>query len=132
MKHLLLDTNAYSAFKGGAPDVVDTLRYADRLLMCSVVVGELHCGFRCGTRYRQNVEELEKFLNTPRVYVLGTDETTAEYYGRIYQALRSKGQPIPTNDMWIAACALQQGAALCSLDEHFANIDGLLLVTPGR
>jgi len=44
---------------------------------------------------------------------------------RVYYGLRKKGNPIPTNDMWIAATALQYNLALFSYDKHFQAIDGL-------
>lgn len=56
--------------------------------------------------------------------VLGT-AATADLYALVYAALRRKGQPVPTNDLWIAASSLEHGAALLSFDVHFRNIDGL-------
>jgi predicted nucleic acid-binding protein len=50
---------------------------------------------------------------------------TADLYALVYAALRRKGRPIPTNDLWIAASSLEHGAALLSLDAHFQAIDGL-------
>ena len=52
---------------------------------------------------------------------------TADSYALVYACLRRKGQPIPTNDLWIAATALEHGTALLSLDAHFAHVDGLRL-----
>ncbi|MBI4984934.1 MAG: hypothetical protein HZA62_02445 [Rhodocyclales bacterium] len=46
-------------------------------------------------------------------------------YALIYGALRRKGQPIPTNDLWIVVRSLEHGAALLTLDACFKNIDGL-------
>ena len=40
-------------------------------------------------------------------------------------ALRTKGRPIPTNDLWIAAQVVETGADLLSSDLHFAEIEGL-------
>ena len=50
---------------------------------------------------------------------------TADHYALVCLGLRRKGQPIPTNDLWIAASALEHGAALLTRDAHFAQIDGL-------
>ena len=41
--------------------------------------------------------------------------------------LREKGKPIGTNDMWIAATALELDNELLTLDEDFANIQDLML-----
>ena len=54
---------------------------------------------------------------------IGTN--TAERYGEIKDILRSKGRPIPYNDIWIGALALQHGLTLVSRDEHFGEIEGL-------
>ncbi len=55
------------------------------------------------------------------------DENTAEFYAEILSELRSKGTPIPTNDVWIASVALQEGLPLYSSDWHFRKVPGLLL-----
>jgi tRNA(fMet)-specific endonuclease VapC len=57
--------------------------------------------------------------------VVFSTTATADLYALVYAALRRKGQPIPTNDLWIAASSLEHGAALLTLDAHFQSIDGL-------
>ena len=59
---------------------------------------------------------------SPRVKVVPTTAETAERYARIYAYLRSQGRPIPTNDLWIAASAMEHGAELITLDHHFQNM----------
>lgn len=93
--------------------------------MCVTVLGELLGGFAAGQRESANRSELSLFLNTPRVKVVPATPATADLYALVYAALRRKGQPIPTNDLWIAASALEHGAALLTLDAHFRSIDGL-------
>ena len=70
---------------------------------------------------------LAEFINSSRVTVFPIAENTAKYYASIYANLRKKGAPIPTNDMWIAATALEHGLMLCSYDKHFVQIEGLLI-----
>jgi tRNA(fMet)-specific endonuclease VapC len=130
MKKVMVDTNVYSAFKAGEPDAVKWFSLPDSILVCTAVLGELLAGFKCGSKERINSEELAIFLDTPRVSVAVADEETAEFYAEIFKALKAKGRPIPTNDMWIAASALQHGAAVCSYDSHFSQIDGLIVCTP--
>ncbi len=55
--------------------------------------------------------------------------TTADRFGRIAAALRGAGTPIPTNDIWIAAQAMETGADLLSYDQHFQAVAGLAWVT---
>lgn len=110
--------------------VVETLSLASEILVCPTVMGELLAGFKNGSREKQNRQELETFLDNPSVREVVVDSETGEYYAAIYRSLRVKGAPIPTNDMWIAASALQHGLALCTLDAHFENIGALVRVNP--
>ncbi|MGH8529596.1 MAG: type II toxin-antitoxin system VapC family toxin [Nevskiales bacterium] len=126
LKSILLDTNAYTAFLLGRDVAREIVRRADVLALSAVVLGELLAGFAAGSRQAQNRATLTKFLASPRVRVLAISDTTADYYARTYAALRRKGRPIPTNDLWIAASALECGMRLYSYDAHFAEIDGLI------
>ena len=125
MRPIALDTNAYSAFKQGDKKTVAVLQHAPVIIVCVTVLGELLAGFAAGQRESNNRNELTQFLNTPRVKLVPSTTSTADLYGLVYAALRRKGQPIPTNDLWIAASSLEHGAALLTLDAHFKNIDGL-------
>jgi tRNA(fMet)-specific endonuclease VapC len=125
MRPILLDTNAYTAFMLGAAEVIEVIAHADRLFLTPIVLGELLGGFAAGTREPKNRAELARFLDSPRVEVLGVTAQTADSYALVYAGLRRKGQPIPTNDLWIAASALEHGAALLTRDAHFSHIDGL-------
>ena len=71
---------------------------------------------------------LERFLASPRVGVLYADEATTRSYAGLFAQLRRQGTPIPTNDLWIAALAVQHGLALHSRDAHFDSIPQLLRV----
>ena len=127
---ILLDTNAYSALKRGHAEVADRVRRAEEVILSVVVIGELLLGFRLGTRFRKNVAELEAFLDSPYVTLLPVTLTSADRFARITVALRAKGRQIPTNDVWIAAHAMETGAELVSADEHFEAIDGLAWFRP--
>lgn len=125
MRPIALDTNAYTAFKRGDEKIVAVLQHAPIIVVCVTVLGELLSGFAAGKRESINRSELTQFLNTPRVKVVSSTTATADLYALVYAALRRKGQPIPTNDLWIAASSLEHGAALLTLDTRFKNIDGL-------
>lgn len=125
MRPILIDTNAYAAFKRGDEAIVTVLQHAPSLLMCVTVLGELLAGFAAGNRESVNRGELTRFIQSPRVKVVASTAATADLYGLIYAALRRKGQPIPSNDLWIAASCLEHGAALLTFDAHFQAIDGL-------
>ena len=125
MRPVLIDSNAYSAFMLGAADVVDVVAHADKLYWSSTVLGELLDGFAASTRAPQNRAGLAQFLDSARVEVLPVTALTADSYALVYAGLRRNGQPMPSNDLWIAASALEHGAALLSRDAHFSQVDGL-------
>jgi len=128
MKRVLIDTNIYSFAMRGDPETISILQRAHEIALCSINIGELLSGFKGGGRERENREELEEFLDAPRVVVYAIDENTAEFYAAILNDLLEKGTPIPTNDIWIASVAFQYGLKLFSKDQHFRNISGLILL----
>ena len=128
MRRIAIDTNIYTSFKCNDPSVVEAFRDCDFIGVDIAVVAELFSGFSLGSKERKNRQELETFLNSPRVELLLHDLETAEYYTLIVKRLKAKGRPIPTNDIWIAANAMKRGLALYSFDSHFKEIEGLLLL----
>lgn len=122
---VLLDSNAYSHLKRGHHRIVEIVRDSEEILMPLVVIGELLYGFRHGSLLDRNTRELHAFLASPHVSTAAMNLTTADRYARIAAALRAKGRPIPTNDIWIAAHAMETGADLVSFDRHFDHVDGL-------
>lgn len=128
MRPVLLDTNAYVAFKKNDSSILKVIQLAERICMSPVVIGELLSGFECGKRAKKNKEELQEFLQVARVRILNITSDTSSFYSRIYCSLRNKGKPIPTNDLWIAAQALENGCVVCSYDKHFDAVDGLLVI----
>lgn len=125
MQLIGLDTNAYTAFRRGHADVVEVLRHAESIVVCTTVVGELLAGFAAGSREATNRAELLRFLESPRVTHVPLTLATADRYALVYAALRRAGRPIPTNDLWIAASCLEHGAALLTSDAHFREVGGL-------
>ena len=128
MKRLLIDTNIYSYALKGEEGVVEVLREADEIGFSVISIGELLSGFKLGGKERKNRKELEQFLDSPRVVVYPVNEDTAEFYAQILNNLRKIGNPVPTNDIWIAAVAFQNGLKLFTKDSHFQAIAGLYLV----
>jgi tRNA(fMet)-specific endonuclease VapC len=129
---ILLDTDAYSELKRGSETVAAVVRDAQSIVASAVVMGELLYGFRRGSRFELNLRELRDFLSRPFVSFLPVTWSTADRYSRVASALRVQGTPIPTNDMWIAAHALECGADLVSFDDHFAHVAGLAWVRPEK
>ena len=119
---ILLDTSAYIAFLKGHPEIKQTIQKADEINLNPVVVGELLAGFMKGRRAAQNREILKEFMGSPRVRLMAIDEETSERYASIFNYLREKGTPIPTNDLWIAATAMQYGLRVVTTDRHFQQV----------
>jgi tRNA(fMet)-specific endonuclease VapC len=122
---LVLDTSAYSRFRAGDTRVRDLIADAESVLIPAPVLGELHGAFELGSRTRENRVALSDFLAELNVQVISVDESVARHYGRVYGGLRRAGTPIPANDMWIAACALDQGGCLLTFDQDFDQVAGL-------
>ena len=125
MRNILIDTNAYAAFKRGDEEAIAILRHAPHIAVSTVVLGELLSGFACGDRNAENRAELAEFLRSPRVAIYGATQETADHYATVFAALRKKGRPIPTNDLWIAATAFEHGLAVYTLDQHFEEVENL-------
>jgi predicted nucleic acid-binding protein len=128
MNRMLIDTNIYSHALRGTADVVEVLRGANLIAVSAISIGELLSGFKGGKREKQNRRELAQFLDSPRVRLFSIDDESAEFYASVLDNLKSSGRPIPTNDIWISAVALQHGLPLFSKDKHFEWVPGLILV----
>ncbi len=134
MSRVLVDTSAYAAFKRGHAGIRSALQRADEIWLTPVVLGELHAGFRRGDRRDRNEEELRAFLSSPRVAVGDMTAETADRYAVILTALREAGTPIPTNDVWIAASAMEHGLRLLTTDSHHRKVGQVVVdhFAPGR
>ncbi|TVR87489.1 MAG: type II toxin-antitoxin system VapC family toxin [Spirochaetaceae bacterium] len=127
MSRILLDTNAYTALMVGDSRVADLLSQSEAILLSPVVIGELYDGFLGGSRNLENRRVLQKFRSKPRTVCVPITDATAEWFAEIKRSLRRRGQPIPINDVWIAASCMEHGAHLLSFDRHFDVVDGLLV-----
>ena len=123
---VLMDTSAYTAFLRGSPEVKEAVQQADKIVFNPVVLGELIAGFLMGRNERKNRAILKDFLGSPRVIVAEIDEETSERYAVIVQSLRMKGAPIPTNDLWIAASAMQHGLKVLTTDKHYLEVPQII------
>lgn len=127
---LLLDTSAYVGFKRNIDEVVEIILKAENILFSPIVLGELMFGFRNGTKFKENMDDLTEFLQHEIVEFISIGEITSDRYSRIAARLKSAGTPIPTNDIWVAAQAMEHGAELITSDSHFEKISGLVYTIP--
>ena len=123
--NLALDTNRYTDFVRGETSVVEVIRAASKVVIPFIVVAELRAGFRIGTRAKENESVLTSILQRPTISVLYADGDTTHHYAAIHSQLRRQGTPVPINDLWIAAIAIQHELVLFSRDTHFSHIPQL-------
>ena len=122
----LLDTNIVIALWANDATVTAQLAIASEVFVPIIVLGELYYGARKSAWSATNLARIDEFA--ARSSILLCDLATAQQYGVIKNELRAKGRPIPENDIWIAAGAMQYGLTLASRDEHFGYVDGLTIV----
>ena len=128
MSKILIDTNIYSEFMRGDNKVKYILSETQLIGISVISIGELLSGFKGGINEEKNRKELSFFLDSPRVKVYNVDIETSEFYSKVITDLKNSGNPIPTNDIWIASIAFQNGLKLFTLDNHFQKVPGLFLI----
>ena len=122
---LLLDTNRLSDALAELPEVLERLELAEEIHVPVVALGEIRSGFLRGRRPAANEMRLQWLLSQAGVSTLAIDAPVSHRYAEIHRALRTRGKPIPTKDLWIAALALTHGLVLYTRDTHFSAVPGL-------
>lgn len=128
MRSLSLDTNVLIAFLRNPDGFADRFSDFDQIVLSPVVLGEYRAGLFDTKAGCENRKALEAYLRNPAVKIVPMTDKTSIAYSKIFQSLRKNGTPIPTNDMWIAASAMENGAALATDDGHFSAIGMLQVV----
>lgn len=119
----LLDTNIVIAFFNGDSEVATRIESTPEIFLSSTALGELFYGAANSGRPEENAARVRRFAAT--CGVLEVSAETSELYGTIKGRLRKLGRPIPENDLWIAAAAIQHRLVLVSRDRHFEMIPDL-------
>ncbi|MGD0617255.1 MAG: type II toxin-antitoxin system VapC family toxin [Bryobacteraceae bacterium] len=123
-----LDTNRLTDLFQGDAELAEFLATCDEVWIPLIVLAEIKAGFYGGTQHHRNEVLLRKFMAKPTVEVLLPGRETAEQYARLFVQLKRAGTPVPDNDLWIAALALENDLTLITRDRHFDNIPQLLTV----
>jgi tRNA(fMet)-specific endonuclease VapC len=121
----LLDTNIIIGLFANELQAIQLIEKADEVSIPIISVGELYYGANKSYRKKNNLERIEEFISSVRVIECGL--STAHWYGLIKGDLKSKGRPIPENDIWIAAIAREHELILVSRGAHFQAVPGLKL-----
>ncbi|MBI3795151.1 MAG: type II toxin-antitoxin system VapC family toxin [Nitrospinae bacterium] len=119
----LLDTNIIIGIFSGNAEILNNFANASESFAPSIAIGELYYGAHKSSKNKDNFSKIEEFANT--ISVISCDESTAKIYGGIKYRLKEKGNPIPENDLWIAAVAIQHDLTLVTRDAHFLAVDEL-------
>ncbi len=123
-----LDTNRLTDLFQGDAELAEFLATCDEVWIPLIVLAEIKAGFYGGTQHHRNEVLLRKLMAKPTVEVLLPGRETAEQYARLFVQLKRAGTPVPDNDLWIAALALENDLTLITRDRHFDNIPQLLTV----
>jgi tRNA(fMet)-specific endonuclease VapC len=123
---VLLDTSVVIPyFKGDAAIRAQLLTHSS-LYLPQPALGELYCGAHLSSNPAHPLAEIQNLLTA--VVLLSPGAVTAEHYGRIRALLAKAGTPIPENDIWIAALAIEHQLPLAARDSHFDKIVGLTVL----
>lgn len=121
----LLDTNIIVALFRDDENVRNRIVASPEIFVPAITVGELYYGAKHSARVNKNMKQIREFAENSAV--LACDIGTAEHYGQIKNELKTKGYPLPENDLWIAAIAKQHSLTVVTRDQHFKKIDALML-----
>ena len=121
-----LDTNALSDFAAGSEALGEVLAPFRGLALPVTVLGEYRYGLLGSKKHARLTEWLTELVSEVRV--LETTERTTVVYARVRHQLRAAGTPIPENDVWIAATAIEHNLPLATRDKHFKLVRGLEVV----
>jgi tRNA(fMet)-specific endonuclease VapC len=125
MSRVVLDTSAYSQFRAGHREIAELIASSESVRLPAIVLGELEAGFALGSRAADNRHLLEQFIAEPFVSVLDVTRDVARRFGELFAHLRRAGTPIPVDDVWIAATAVDCGGHLVTFDHDFERVPGL-------
>ena len=121
----LLDTNIVIDFFRNSQKTKDKLKEIDQLSTSAIVLGELIYGAENSSNREKHIKQINDFSRS--CFVLPITEETSKIYGKIKTQLKTDGHPIPENDIWIAAHAIESNFILLSNDTHFQLISDLLI-----
>lgn len=122
----LLDTNILIKLFAGDENVTGWLKKAPEIYIPSIVLGELYYGAQKSSNKKTNLAKINEVSTNSNI--IPCDSQTARHYGIIKNQLKEKGKPIPENDIWIGAIALQHRLTLVTKDVHFKEIEGMVLI----
>lgn len=122
---ILIDSNRFIDFCAGDPAAVDAFEQAALLVVPFIVLAEIRVGAQSIKRGDAQARVLGELLQQPGVRVAHSTDATAHHYAALYARLKKAGTPIPTNDIWIAALAIEHSLVLYTRDAHFDRLPAI-------
>lgn len=120
-----LDTNIVIRLFKNDPIVVQKLTSSTSIYLTVPVIAELLYGAENSVRKEENLKNYNKFID--ECNILPLTRKTAEQYSKIRMRLKQRGNPIPENDLWVAAACIENQISLISEDKHFDFIEDLTI-----
>lgn len=120
------DTNVFIDLMKGDEQIAHKLESFSEVYLSPVVLVELYFGAYRSANPEKHLRKIAIAIQKSKLLTI--DATTAEIFVTIKLALFAKGNPIPENDIWIAATAMQHGLPLYTNDKHFTEVEGITLV----
>jgi tRNA(fMet)-specific endonuclease VapC len=124
--NIAADTNIFIDLMKGNEAIAKKLESFDEVYLSPVVLVELYFGAYRSADPEKHLRKIATAIRESKL--LPIDATTADIFVTIKLALFAKGNPIPENDIWIAAAAIQHQLPLYTNDKHFNEVDNLTLV----
>jgi len=126
----LLDTNHWSYLQRNHTNVlthIQNLPEDATIYMPVVTQAELLVGVKLtvAESHKKELQALYEQLINEFAEIVNVTSQVAEEFASIFVELRSKGRPIETNDIWIAAIARTYNMILVTNDGHFQYVDSL-------
>ena len=130
-KPFLIDTNVLIDLTNGVSSLQLRLSKSGCVFVSPIVRGEFLAGVRNNAKSRARKQVFDSFMALPNILRPPLTDATADNYAKLWQFLSDIGRRIPSNDVWIAAHAMELGATLVTTDHHFDSIPNLDVLYAG-
>ncbi len=114
---LVFDSNIVIKILNNDLEIISKFNQFKEYFITSISLGELYFGAAKSIRASENTKTIDLLSANSRI--LNADAKSAKEYGIIKSELKKRGNPVPENDLWIAAICRANDCTLATLDIHF-------------
>lgn len=128
--NLVFDTSALSKLLAKNEEILKAASSQswERLIIPLASDAEIRSGFNYSSKAQQNLRVYEEFVKEFAIEIAQPDQTTSIVYADLATWCRKQDVSLSQNDLWIAACAVQNTARLLTLDADFEQLPQLTTV----